>query len=490
MLPGGLGTLGDIGAFSFQYAILPNGDVIFKARVTEGSLSPAFIYTFRWSNGTITLAQPSQETDPVTLTQAFDHDLAQVTTDDRWLATLQTGPFPTTTTDYGLTDGAARPSIFSFTRGAANCVFDTVTLAAANANGVVAYYQLLQTTPQVGGFCQGTTTRTWSVKLAGATTGTIASGSSSENGNTYTGAELSTSSLFLMNNQNQVAAVRELHNSPTTFQIRRQLVVFKSGSEEIIQDTEGPASGIFLADFDQQGRVLYSVALDDFVTTVLLGGPDLENDRVLRTGDPLFGQAVTALSWVARPAAPGDGEARAFAFQYGLDDGAVGHCPGAPATPRWTNPAGGDWGGGGQLDARQRPQRGRWRALRPGRRLCREPGQAAGGQRPGAQWRRDLPQRGIEHDRHRQRHQHQRGHGRHAGAPDDSRHWRGRQYGGDCDNSQPRLWRAGRTAHRKRPAHPAGRRRTRHGHPGLCGAGHSHSHRRRHLELAGNVAGV
>ena len=64
VLPGGLGTLGDIGAFSFQYAILPNGDVLFKARVTDGSLSPAFIYTFRWSNGTITLAQPSQEIDP------------------------------------------------------------------------------------------------------------------------------------------------------------------------------------------------------------------------------------------------------------------------------------------------------------------------------------------------------------------------------------------------------------------------------------------
>ena len=48
VLPDGLGTLGDIGAFSFQYAILPNGDVIFKARATDGSLSPAFLYTFRW----------------------------------------------------------------------------------------------------------------------------------------------------------------------------------------------------------------------------------------------------------------------------------------------------------------------------------------------------------------------------------------------------------------------------------------------------------
>ena len=264
VLSGGLGTLGDIGAFSFQYAVLPNGDVIFKARVTDGSLSPAFIYTFRWSNGTISLAQPSQEIDPETLTQAFDHELVQVTTDDRWLATLRTGPFPTTTTDYGLTDGATRPSIFSFTRGAANCIFDTLIHAAANANGVLAYYEEFQTTPQDGNRCANElgTTRTWSVKLAGAATGTIASGSSFEQVNTYTGAELASSTLFLLNNQNQVAAVRELHNSPITFQTRHQLVVFGSGSEQIIQDTDGPASGIFLADFDQQGRVLYSTGLD------------------------------------------------------------------------------------------------------------------------------------------------------------------------------------------------------------------------------------
>ncbi len=140
-----------------------------------------------------------------------------------------------------------------------------------------------------------------------------------------------------------MAAIREVHNSPATFITRRQLVVFAAGSEQIIQDTDGPASDIFLTDFDQQGRVLYSVVMDDFVTTVLLGGPDLQNDRVLRTGDPLFGQPVTSLSWVARPAAAGDGETRAFAFQYDLDDGSVGIALASQGRPRWTNPAGGDW---------------------------------------------------------------------------------------------------------------------------------------------------
>src|SRR5690606_3367362 len=141
-------------------------------------------------------------------------------------------------------------SLFSFTRSAANCVFDTVLLAGANAGGVIAHYRVQQSTPQVGSICQGATTRTWSVNLAGGATGTVAGGASTENGNTYTGTELSSSDLLLVNNQNQVAAVREVHNSPTTFLVREQLVVFSSGSETIVQDTDSPANGIFLADFD------------------------------------------------------------------------------------------------------------------------------------------------------------------------------------------------------------------------------------------------
>ena len=343
VLPGGLGTLANIGAAAFQYAILPDGDVIFTANATGGSLNPAFRYTFRWRDGAISLAQPATETDPATQGQAFAHELTQVTTGGRWLATLQSGTFPNTTTDYGLTNGATRQSFFTFTRSAANCVFDTVVLAAANANGAVAHYRVLQNTPLVGGFCQGATTRTWSVSLAGGATGTVASGASTENGNTYTGAELSATDLMLVNDQQQVAAVRQLFNQPATFQTREQLVVFGGGSETIIQDTDGPASGIFLADFDQQGRVLYSTGLDsDPSATVLLAGPDLETDRVLRTGDPLFGGTVTSLGWVARPAAVADAT-RAFAFVYALDNGATGIALAGQPTPRWSNPAGGSW---------------------------------------------------------------------------------------------------------------------------------------------------
>ena len=129
VLPNGLGTLSSVGIFSFQYAVLPNGDVLFNAFAKDGSLNPDFRYSFRWNNGTITIVEPSQATDPQTLTQAFEHVLTQVTTDDRWLATLRSGAFPNVTIDYGLTNGASRSSIFGFANSGANCVFNNAPLA-------------------------------------------------------------------------------------------------------------------------------------------------------------------------------------------------------------------------------------------------------------------------------------------------------------------------------------------------------------------------
>jgi len=343
-LPGGLGTLTNIGASSFQYAVLPNGDVVFAASATGGSLKLQFRYVFRWSDGVITLAQPATETDPVSQSQAFEHDLLQVTTDGRWLATLTTGVFPNTTTDYGLTDGTTRQPLFSFTRSSAGCVGDRVLRAAANAGDAIATYREVQTRSAAGSACTDPTTRAWSVDLAGGAAGTVVTGVSTESGNSYTGVELSDNSLFLVNNQNQVAAVREVHNAPTTFRVREQLVVFSGTGETLVQDSDGPVDSMFLADFDQQGHVLYSASLDsDPAATVLLAGPDLENDRVVGTGDALFGHTVTGLAWVARPAAVGEGDERAFAFTYGLSDGARGVALARREPPRWINPAGGNW---------------------------------------------------------------------------------------------------------------------------------------------------
>lgn len=343
VLPGGLGALTNVGASTFSYAILPDGSVIFAAFVTGGSLNPLFRYVFHWRNGVITLAQPSTETDPSSQAQAFEHDLQQVTTDGRWLANLTTGTFPNTTTDYGLTDGAARQSIFTFTRSSANCITDQVVRAAANAGNVMASYREVQTRTAAGNTCTEPMNIAWSVNLVGGETGTLASGQSFINGNTHTGTELSDNSLFLVNNQNQVAVEREIHNAPSTFRVREQLVVFSRSGETIIQDTDGPVDSIFLADFDQEGRVLYSVSLDaNPIATVLMSGPSLDADRVLGTGDALFGQVVTGLSWVARPAAVA-GEGRAFAFTYGLENGVMGIALATQQAPQWNNPNGGDW---------------------------------------------------------------------------------------------------------------------------------------------------
>ena len=348
VLPGGLGTLSDVAGGGYQFVSLPNGDVLFKARATEGTLSPVFFYTFRWRSGVISLMDPSEEIDPETLSQAFDHDLTQATPDNRWLSTLTNGSTPNYTEDFGLGDGETRQPIFTFTHSGGGCVFKSAPMAAANGNGVIAYYEVDQTTPALGEQCdlsQGTT-RAWSVKLAGAATSTLISGIEFDQGNTHTGAALSTSSLFLLNNRNQIAALHELYNSPTTFVPRKQLVIFAAGSEQVIQDTDGPASGIFLADFDQQGRVLYSVALDDGVTTVIAAGPNLETDRVIRSGDALFESTVRSLAWVARPAAITESNEQSFAFLYGLENDAVGIALASKQTPRWINPAGGAWGSG------------------------------------------------------------------------------------------------------------------------------------------------
>jgi hypothetical protein len=345
VLPSGLGTLVQPGTSLSQYAVLPDGDVVFNAFVRDGSLNPQFRYTFRWHDGVITLAQPSTEIDPVNQTQAFEHDLLQVTTDGRWLANLASGTFPNITTDYGLTDGTTRQPIFTFTRTSANCIGDRILRAAANAGNVVASYREVQTRTADGDRCTEPVNSAWSVNLAGEETGTVANGASFINGSTHTGTDLSDNSLFLVNNQNQVAAVREIHNAPATFRVREQLVVFSgNGGETILQDTDGPVDGIFLADFDQEGRVLYSVSLDgNSVDTVLLGGPSLETDRVVGPGDALFGQTVTGVGWVARPAAVA-GEGRAFAFNYGLEGGARGIALATQSPPQWNNPNGGDWG--------------------------------------------------------------------------------------------------------------------------------------------------
>jgi len=349
ILPGGLGTV----SFIRDYGVAAQGDVLFTAAVAGGSL-PAGDYAFRWSNGAITQQQPTS--------REFTHTPSQLTRDGDWLAEQKTGTFPNQTLNYQLTNGTASQPIFSFANSSADCVSTLATNTTPNANAVVAYYELTQSTPVAPGpppRCaneQGTT-RTWSIKLAGAVTGAIASGAATEMG-TLTGAEADINNLFYLNNQNQVAWVRRVYDG--SFATQYQLVVSNAqGGEQILLDTTaGAARDITLADFDDEGRVVLAVTLDDFDNVALLGGPSLASDVIIQTGQTLFGQTVTGLSVRTHAAnAPTGtfGDRRNVVFTYGLQDSTTGIAVASKQVTRWANPAGGSWATAGNWSPAEVP---------------------------------------------------------------------------------------------------------------------------------------
>ena len=170
-LPGGLGNI----SFIDDFGVTAQGDVLFRANVTGGSLS-AGSYAFRWSNGTIAQQQPTAS--------GFSHTPSELTSNGRWLAKQSTGTFPNHTDNYRLTNGTTSEPIFSFANSSAACVTHTASQTTPNTNGVVAYYDQTSTIPVDGTRCateQGIT-RNWAIKLAGAGSGTIASGTAVELG--------------------------------------------------------------------------------------------------------------------------------------------------------------------------------------------------------------------------------------------------------------------------------------------------------------------
>ncbi len=194
--------------------------------------------------------------------------------------------------------------------------------------------------------------------MAGGTTGIVGSGSAFHGGTSHSGNDLLVSGGLLLNNQNHAVAIRQLYTDATFFNPVKQLVIFKPGGEEIIQETSGPVQNISPVDFDNTGRVLYQAGLDDNVTTSLLVGPNLETDRVIRTGDTLFAKTVTGLSLTLRPALTGAPITDGFAFVYELDDGSRGVALAAAQSPRWANAAGGAWSTAGNWNPAKLPLAG------------------------------------------------------------------------------------------------------------------------------------
>lgn len=336
-LPGGLGNI----SFVRDYAVTAQGEVLFTAAVSGGSL-PAGDYAFRSSSGLITPQQPTAST--------FTHTPSHMANNGRWLAEINTGIFPNHTTTSHYTNGTDSSVIFSFTNSSASCVTHIATQTTPNANGVVAYYEQTASTPIAPGppsrcATEQGQTRNWGIKLAGATTATLAGGSALELG-TLTGSEADLNNVFYLNNQNQVASVRRVYDG--SFATQFQAVVNSpQGGEQILLDTATTnARNISVTGFDHEGRVVLLVTMDDFNTVALLGGPSLTGDVILQTGQTLFGQTVTGLNMVRHGAnAPTStfGDNRAIVFHYQLQDGTTGIALAGKQVTRWTNLAGGSW---------------------------------------------------------------------------------------------------------------------------------------------------
>ena len=332
-LPGGLGNIDFINDFN----ITPQGNVLFTADVSGGSL-PASPYAFRWNNGTITQQQPA--------TNDFVHHITKLTSDGRWLAEQITGTPPNFSSDYRLTNGTTDQAIFSFNHTGGSCVFHSVNrqMTTPNANDTIVYYEETSTRAFSNGFCVGDTLVEWSLKLAGAANNTVTSGSNTLSGNSQTGTEADFNNIMYLNNNDETAWVRTVYHGISA--ATQELVISQAaGGEQILLDTTGTVDTIFLGDFDNEGRVVLQVMLNDF-SSVILGGSSLSNDAIIHTGDTLFGQTVSSFSLLSNAAnAPTGtfGDNRNIVFSYTLQDNTTGIAVASKGVTRWTNPNGGNW---------------------------------------------------------------------------------------------------------------------------------------------------
>ncbi len=337
-LPGGLGTAS---SFLAQYRMLPNGDILFRANVSGGSL-PAGQYTFRWHNGVILLQA------------AAGPNFNTITSDGRWLVEEESGQFPTNTFTYFLTDGTTKEPLISLTGIDSACHTTRFKVHAANANGVVAYTET-KTQKSVCAFPAPTFLTEWSLRLGGPISQTMLSGSFTttfgSSNRVGTGVEMLGS---ILNDVNQLVTVLDTYNGG--IESRRVVVVEAGGIADVLFPTAAPpemqlASNLIglVKQFDVQGRIAALPKLGNSSGPfALIRGNNLPTDIVIKMGDPLFGSTVALL----QPTFSGyqdvaiAGENRGFYFTYELADGTKGIGLASKDIPRWANPDGGSWGTG------------------------------------------------------------------------------------------------------------------------------------------------
>ena len=334
-LPGGMGTAS---SFLAQYRMVPNGDILFRANVSGGSL-PAGTYLFRWHNGAITVQQPTAST------------LNYLTSDGRWLVTVESGTFPTNTFQYSLSDGATMTPLISLTGADTECHRTESKVHAANANGVVAYTET-RVEKSVCVLGSPTFLTEWSLRLGGPISQTLLSGSFTTRFGSSIRDGVGVNMLrSILNDNNELLMMLETYDGVTGNTLRQNVVVGSNGGvQQVLFDTSDPQVFANLPPyFDGQGRI----AVVGFVgsvsgpRTLLRGDNDnLAQDVVIQEGDPLFGSTLILLqptfSGYQDLAIPG--ENRGFYFTYELADGTKGIGLASKNIPHWANPDGGSWG--------------------------------------------------------------------------------------------------------------------------------------------------
>lgn len=328
-LPNGMGTAD---SFLAQYRMLPNGDILFKANVTGGSL-PTGQYNFRWHNGAITVQQP------------MGSNFNYLTSDGRWLVEVATGTFPTHTFHYSLSDGTSQTPLISLTGADTACHRTESKVHAVNANGVVAYttYRFEKSV------CNSRHLAEWSVRLGGPISQTLLSGSyTSPAGGKLNGVGPNLIGAILNDNNELLMMLDTYDGNGNTL---RQNVVLGSGGgvQRVLFDTSDPQVYANLPTyFDAQGRIAVVGRLGSFSGPFALLRGDNDNpaeDVVIQVGDPLFGSTLSLIqpTFSAYQDLAIVGENRGFYFTYDLADGTKGIGLASKNIPHWANPDGGNW---------------------------------------------------------------------------------------------------------------------------------------------------
>ncbi len=332
-LPNGMGTAT---SFTALYAMVPNGDVLFNAVVSGGSL-PAGTYTFRWSNGSITLQQPTIA------------NYSFMAADGRWLVSEITGASPTQTVHYSLSDGTNVTPIVSLTDENTSCDFTTKSVHGVNSNNVVVYlHQKTEKSVCSPGFRH---LREWSVRFGGTISATLLSGSYTwPAGGKPNGIEARMLHSSLINDANKAIFYLYYYNGTSSQPYRVQLVmVTEGGVEQVLYDTDNTeAYGVGgIRYFDAQDRIVGLRTVNGNLLAIVRG-LGLGSDLVIQQGEELFGSTVTVLqqTFSAYEDISTPGENRGYYFEYILADGTTGIALASKNIPHWADPNGGDWGDG------------------------------------------------------------------------------------------------------------------------------------------------